>query len=269
MRDIDYITRILNGHRAPNLFNVDKLAEINQPKLLDLYCGAGGATKGYQQAGFYVVGLDIRPQSNYCGDMFILADAIDWLTVNISIVKEHFQAIHASPPCQAYSSATNNMTRNSHPRVIANLRKVLERTELPYIIENVKGFKQDLLNPFMLCGSSFNLRVRRHRLFETNFPVEALECDHAWQDDNPMFVIYEDRRWKWRGTAAVYGNGGGKSREYWPWAMGCGSTWDDCWMNTYELSQAIPPAYTKHIGGFIKKDTQNVLSSPAYGCPSL
>jgi DNA (cytosine-5)-methyltransferase 1 len=35
---------------------------MNKPKLLDLYCGAGGASKGYQRAGFYVVGVDINPQ---------------------------------------------------------------------------------------------------------------------------------------------------------------------------------------------------------------
>ena len=117
-----------------------------KPILLDLFCGAGGCAKGYQDAGYYVVGVDIEPQPRYVGDEFVQGDAIEKLTRLISgerIVTnkdayhlENFAAIHASPPCQGYSQ-TKGMTTKKHPMLIADTRNLLSATAKPYIIENV------------------------------------------------------------------------------------------------------------------------------------
>src|SRR4051812_17294288 len=121
--------------------------------LLDLFCGAGGATKGYQRAGFHVVGVDISPQPNYCGDGFIQVDAIDFLEYGADALPYTIHAIHASPPCQRWSSKTRNP--ENHPDLITPMRELLEETGLPYVIENVP--RSPLVNPIQLCGSSFGL----------------------------------------------------------------------------------------------------------------
>ena len=109
-----------------------------KPVLFDLFCCAGGATKGYQQAGFYVVGVDIEPQPDYCGDEFIQADA---LTVDLT----RADAIHASPPCQGYSTQTAD--RSKHRRLIPEVRDLLEAAGVPFVIENVEGARRELRNP--------------------------------------------------------------------------------------------------------------------------
>jgi DNA (cytosine-5)-methyltransferase 1 len=242
------MSQILNG-KSPALFNNALLERTDKPKMLDLFCGAGGATKGYQSIGYFVVGLDIKWQPHYCGDMFINSEAVSWLEHNMDEVKETYVAIHASPPCQGYSNLTAQ--RDNHPKLVTRVRELLLETGLPYIIENVEGYFTGMVNPFRLCGSSFKLRVRRHRLFETSFPVRPLPCDHEWQDNDPIFVTYDHNRWSWRGFVNPYGQGSGKAREYWPWAMGMGKTWDECWMTQYELTQAIPPMYTAYVGAAI------------------
>lgn len=221
-----------------------------KPRLLDLFCGAGGAAMGYHRAGFEIVGVDIEPQPNYPFE-FIQADALwfmermvypDW-AFNRHLAD--FDAIHASPPCQRWSAKTRDKGR--HPDLITPLRPLLEDTGLPYVIENVEG--APLLDPITLCGSMFGLRVRRHRLFETNGPIHSRSsCDHAWQDADKRFLLYDHGKWFRSGIVHVFGTGGGKAREWWPSAMGCGDTWDDCWMSRPELAEAIPPAYTEFIG---------------------
>jgi DNA (cytosine-5)-methyltransferase 1 len=135
-------------------------------KLLDLFCCAGGAAEGYSRAGFEVVGVDIKPQPHY-PHTFIQADA---LTLKRDFMAS-FDAIHASPPCQSYSDlAKRNGNADEWPRLVEPVREMLIRSGLPYIIENVEG--APLLNPAVLCGTMFkDLRVLRHRLFETSFPV--------------------------------------------------------------------------------------------------
>jgi DNA (cytosine-5)-methyltransferase 1 len=117
-------------------------------------------------------------------------------------------------------------------------RERLIGSGLPYVIENVVG--APLIDPIMLCGSSFGLDVRRHRVFETNFPVMAMPCAHGQQE--PRFDVYEHGKWRKSATVPVYGAGGRKAVEHWPAAMGID------WMNRKELAQAIPPAYTEFIG---------------------
>lgn len=143
-------------------------------KILDLFCKAGGAAKGYADAGFEVVGVDIVPQPNY-PYKFIQMDAIEFLkTVDLS----EFDAIHASPPCQKHTKAQslakgrNNGKYREHFDFIPQTREILQKIGKPYIIENVEG--APLINPISLYGSQFkNLYTQRRRLFESNIPLKT------------------------------------------------------------------------------------------------
>ena len=137
-----------------------------KPRMLDLFCCAGGAAAGYAKAGFEVVGVDIDRQPHY-PFKFIQADAMELDSKFIA----SFDAIHASPPCQAYSDlAKRNGNAHEWPRLIEPVREMLMRSGKPYVIENVDG--APLLDPVVLCGTMFKgLRVLRHRLFEANFPI--------------------------------------------------------------------------------------------------
>ena len=201
------------------------------PRLLDLFCGAGGAAVGYHRAGFdEIVGVDLKPQPNYPFE-FVQADALEFPL-------EGFDAIHASPPCQRYSALGSRYDKQRHPSFIALVREKLRAARVPYIIENVRG--APLHAPIQLCGSSFGLAVRRHRLFECSFPIMAPPCCHAFQ--RPQYPVYEHGKWFLSPVARVYGHGSGKATEHWASAMGID------WMCRDELSQAIPPAYTEFIG---------------------
>lgn len=202
-----------------------------RPHLLDLFCGPGGATRGYQRAGLHVIGVDIAAQPRYCGDWFLQMDALRFPL-------DGFDAIHASPPCQAYSQ----MHGSTGPDLIGPIRERIEATGLPYIIENVQGAPLLLDRTTMLCGSMFDLDVERHRLFETNWPLG----DHDWPCRHgiwaPRYDVHDHgRRYKSR-VVPVYGTGGGKAAEHWGKAMGID------WMTRAELAEAIPPAYTEWIG---------------------
>lgn len=210
------------------------------PKLLDLFCGAGGAAQGYAWAGFgHIVGIDIAPQPRYSlmniKDAFVVfyqEDAIEFLRKEISNPWfKQFDAIHASPPCQRYSNA-QRIRDNEHPDLIPPLRELLKATGLPYVIENVVG--APLVDPITLCGESFGLGVYRHRLFESNIPLVGKPCHHdravtkmgrPVRDGEMMHVVGH-----FAGVA--------KARE----AMGIP------WMTRDELRESIPPAYTEWIG---------------------
>jgi DNA (cytosine-5)-methyltransferase 1 len=142
---------------------------MDKPLLYDVFSGAGGAAKGYQRAGFRVVGIDSKPQPRYCGDGFICMDAFEFF--------DHVQrgdypqpdAWHCSPPCQGYSRMRHLpwLKDKQYPMMIEATRAALQATGKPYIIENVEG--APLENAVMLCGTMFGLKVYRHRLFETSF----------------------------------------------------------------------------------------------------
>jgi DNA (cytosine-5)-methyltransferase 1 len=204
---------------------------MSSPRLLDLFCGAGGAAMGYHRAGFEVVGVDIVDQPNYPFE-FHLDDALELLATPWFVV-EDFDAIHASPPCQAFSLAQRIQDRE-HPELIEDTRKLLQSSGLPYVIENVEG--APLLDPTMLCGAMFpGLAVYRHRLFETSFPVNA--------PVHPAHIapLRKMGRPPLPGEFMhVVGNfsGAAQARR----AMGID------WMVRNELREAIPPAYTEHIG---------------------
>lgn len=223
-------------------------------RLLDLFCGAGGAAVGYHRAGFEVVGVDLNPQPNFPFD-FIAGDALLTLTTMIEDGRlATFDAIHASPPCQAYSVATKawngRMKRALHPDLVAPVRDALERTGLPFVIENVEG--APLRDPVKLCASTLDelavpgtdgvSALRRHRLFEVNFPLEGLPCAHARQ--TPRFPPTRSDRHGLASVVSVFGAGGGRAKnfELWKAAMGID------WMTKREIAEAIPPAYTEWIG---------------------
>ena len=176
-----------------------------------------------------MVGVDIEPQPNYPFE-FHQADAM-------TFPLDGFDVVHASPPCQSFTAyrRRGDGVGDGYPNLIPQVRELLQATGLPYVIENVGG--APLENPTMLCGSSFGLDVRRHRFFESNVALLAPPCNHSWQ--TPRFPQATNRT-NLRRTVEV-----GVWRiplETQQQAMGID------WMNLRELSEAIPPAYTEHIG---------------------
>ncbi len=208
-----------------------------KPRLLDLFCGAGGCTKGYQRAGFEVWGVDNRPQPNYCGDHFMQADALEtplWFICG-------FDAVHASPPCQEYSSAgkANKVTLGTrYVDLYEPTRELLERAGVPWVIENVTAAPSR--SGMMLCGSMFGLPIQRHRTFESSHLMLCpSHCDHA--PDAITITGHSPQRWLGGARKTV-------PRAEYEAAMGID------WMTTAELVQAIPPAYTELIGGELLAD---------------
>lgn len=225
----------------------------NRPRLLDLFCGAGGAAMGYHKAGWDVVGVDIAPQPNYPFE-FCQQNA---LNVNMAyhVSTWGFDAIHASPPCQAYTHARHiaNRGRADHPRLIEATRELLQAVGLPYVIENVPG--APLVDPILLCGSMFGLGVRRHRLFETNWPILAPTCTHAYEGE-PRYPSTPRADGSRPMSAIVNPLASGVSHELMAEAMGID------WMTkagerpSRELHEAIPPAYTEFIGADLLRQLQ-------------
>lgn len=210
--------------------------------LLDLFCGPGGAARGYMDAGFKVVGVDIKLQKNYPYD-FIQADALEFLR----LYGHDYDAIHASPPCQAYTDS-QRQTKAVHPRLIEPLRELLLWHEKPYVIENVD--RAPLVNTTMLCGTMFpGLRVIRHRLFETNFPV--VQPHHIKKHEHPLVYTTDKRKPhyrkldQWKAFVMVTG-GGNCSLPCAHDAMGI--DWN---MSKLEINEAVPPAYTQYIGSHL------------------
>lgn len=212
------------------------------PKLLDLYCGAGGASVGYHNAGFDVTGVDLFPMPHYPFE-FVQGDAVDYLA-------EHWQeydVIHASPPCQTHTALTKgNRARegwtDQHVDLIPATRGWLQETGLPYVIENVPG--APIRHDLVLCGEMFGLSVIRHRYFELG----------GWSIDQPVHRKHRGRvagmrhgKWFTGPYFAVYGDGGGKgSVVQWQQAMGID------WMpERRELAEAIPPVYAEYVGNHL------------------
>lgn len=201
---------------------------MTRPKLLDLFCCAGGASEGYRRAGFDVVGVDIDPQPHYPFG-FHQGDALKYLLEHHT----EFDAFHASPPCQAFTLA-QRIQGNEHPDYVTATRAAFELIGKPWVIENVPG--SPLRDPVTLCGAAFpGLRVYRHRLFESNIPLTA--PDHP---EHTAPIRKMGRRPEPGEFMHVVGNfsGAALARE----AMGID------WMTRDELREAIPPAYAEHVG---------------------
>ena len=203
-------------------------------RLLDLYCKAGGASKGYADAGFEVVGIDIKKQKRYPYE-FIQADCLEILQ-DLNYLRT-FDAIAASPPCQTHSRTQHlrNAQGKSTDKVdlIPQTRAALIESGVPYVIENVPG--APLINPVQMCGSYFGLKVRRHRLFESNLKLIGSGCKH--KEQGKPVGIYGSMR-----DEIPKGGHTAKTIEEAREAMGID------WMIWGELVEAIPPRYTYEIG---------------------
>jgi DNA (cytosine-5)-methyltransferase 1 len=207
------------------------------PRLLDLFCCAGGASTGYARAGFDVVGVDLSGQPNY-GFRFYQADAV-------TFPLDGFDAVHASPPCQSYSGMTNCRPglAGEYPQLIDVMRERLTEWGGPWVIENVDGSglasQGDLFgaNGLLLCGAMFGLPLYRHRLFETSFPAAALH--------HPRHLIPASKAGHWEPGTIVSVAGNCSPIKLARQAMGIG------WTTRDELAEAIPPAYTEHVGRLI------------------
>lgn len=223
-----------------------------RPRLLDLFSGAGGAAKGYQRAGFWVRGVDHKRQPRYCGDQFIQADALEYLSALINSGEiEEFQAIHASPPCQADSNARNYGGRKQkepdrHPRLIEPTKKLLQQFHGLWTLENVIGAAHRLSYPVMICGTALGLRVQRHRLFESNlFLFSPGECNHKPFD---VSVRQNNAEYLLAYTNAITAKGQAVRRPPWCGIETARHAMGIDWMRGKELGEAIPPAYTEFIG---------------------
>ncbi len=210
-----------------------------KPRLLDLFCGAGGASAGYVAAGFDVVGVDIEPMPQYPYE-FVQGDAMTFPLGG-------FDAIHASPPCHEHS-ALNQVNKINYNTgwMLAATRDRLEAHRgvcgTPWVIENVPGSPIRADHAIMLCGSMFGCRtemlghgevwLRRHRWFESSaFLMHAGVCSCSSHLN-----------------IGVYGHGGGAGPRGPGIAKASREIMGIDWMRRDELNESIPPAYTKFVG---------------------
>lgn len=209
-----------------------------KPRLLDLFCGAGGAAMGYHRAGFDVVGVDVKPQPRY---------PFEFVQADVSALQSHdlrdYDAVHASPPCQDWSQLHRNYGAPEHGtgHLLQSTLRLLRESGRPWVVENVVG--APLPSAFVLCGSSFGLGasgldLNRHRQFETNAPILAPPCQHR---PGKTIGVYGHGTNSWHRKKLGRNLGIAELRE----AMGID------WMTREELGQAIPPAYTQFIGEWL------------------
>jgi DNA (cytosine-5)-methyltransferase 1 len=204
---------------------------MTRPRLLDAFCGAGGAGMGYHRAGFDVVGVDIKPQPRYPFE-FHQGDALEFIAEH----GHEFDVIHASPPCQAYSQAalSERNRGKEYPDLLAETRAVLELAGVAWVIENVPD--APMRADYRLCGCQFGLDLRRERWFETSWHGFDLRpsCFHPY----PVVSVVGHGTPSWVREKLGYN----PTIAHYRAAMGID------WMNRDELSQAIPPAYTAYLG---------------------
>jgi DNA (cytosine-5)-methyltransferase 1 len=216
-------------------------------RLLDLFCGGGGCSVGYANAGFEVEGVDIN--GNHARNYpfkFYHDDAIEFLFNHL----DDYDVVHASPPCQGYSKHVTSVdskhvqTRGKNePRLIEPLREIFVSAEIPYVIENVIGAREYLINPIELCGTMFNLPIRRHRLFESSFDLVAPPHPKCM---GVAKAFSEEKGWDYRDMSVTGKGRGAGIKDRWNEIMGI--TWN---MTQSEITESIPPSYTEYIGSQI------------------
>lgn len=218
---------------------------------LDLCCKAGGSGRGLTQAGFNVVGIDSQYQPRHPHDMEF--EQMDFRDLNPRWVRRNFDFIWASPPCQKFTALKSMKShKRDHPNLIPAARSLIQDAGLPAVIENVVG--APLKNPIMLTGTMFGLGVTynrtwfqlvRERLFECHNGFTFKAPKDRYVDFQPVIGVYggharnRSKEWGGRGTVDFEG---ASQKELASKAMGIN------WMTLAELSEAIPPAYSKHIG---------------------
>lgn len=243
-------------------FNFERGGRVTYT-ILDLFCGAGGASAGYDDAGFEVVGVDLNPQPNYPYE-FIQMDALDALRAlldgdSLGIRWQFdFDAIHASPPCQTYSVASRCRPglASKYPDLVDPVRGLLDKIGLPYVIENVEG--SPLRSPVLLCGSMFGASVlwngqryemQRHRLFEANWELQGpMRYPHAY----PSFPVYGHGRQNYQ----TWFRGA-------PMAKMARQVMQTPWMTRDEFCESIPPYYTAYIGTQLRQRIRSTRNEAA------
>jgi hypothetical protein len=221
------------------------MAGSDRPRLLDLFCGAGGAARGYQLAGFHVTGVDIGPQPRYAGDAFVQADALGF-------AREHgheFDAIHASPPCQFFTQMRASWraqgVNDGYVDLLTPTLGMLRSLGKPYVVENVVGARKAMRPTVQLHGGMFGLRVHRPRLFESNVMLLApgaaiVKEPIGVYDTRPRGMTHHRTRTDMNGKKSEMRIA--RDLEEGQAAMGID------WMEWLELKESIPPAYTELIG---------------------
>lgn len=233
-------------------------------RLLDLFCGEGGAAAGYIAAGFDVTGVDLQDKAKRYPGTFVRGDAMEYLAKH----GHEYDAIHASPPCQAYSIATagNPEARAKHGRFIAVTRDLLELTGKPWVIENVQQARSEMNDPILLCGRTFGLEaddedgerlvLDRHRLFEANFDLP--EPEHPVHDGRQVAGVYGGSRRSSKPNAtpaddryaAKHERHGGyvpRSKRVQQQLLGID------WMTVKGMQESIPPAFSEYVGTHLRK----------------
>lgn len=213
-------------------------------RVLDLFCGAGGAAAGLRQAwpDAEIVGVDLSAQPRY-PFRFVQADAM-------TFPLDGFDFIWASPPCQHYCALKTMLNRREHPDLVGAVREKLKVSGKPCVIENVFG--APLNEAIMLCGSFFNLvsngfQLRRHRYFEANFPITiGYSCNHAKKTLGVYGAKVRNIAQEKRHYSQSKETRGRPIGVVLPQAWGFEAMGID-WMNIKELSEAIPPAYSRYI----------------------
>jgi len=203
-------------------------------KLLDAFCGAGGATRGYQRAGFHVTGVDINPQPRYVGDAFHQGDALEFIAAH----GHEYDAIHASPVCYLWSKMRDCRpgSKDGQPDLIGPTRELLRDRGRVWVIENVPG--APMPGAVQVCGTGLDTGVQRHRWFESSVALWGVACQHA---RNPWNPAYKHATGRQRRRVPVIGEWR-IPKKLQDEAMGID------WMTLVELQEAIPPAYTEFIG---------------------
>ena len=222
---------------------------MSRPRLLDLFCCQGGAAMGYHRAGFDVTGVDIEPQPRYPFE-FVQADAMQVLEY-IADGAEPWPgapypvAIHASPPCQAFTTLSNRWRgkgtlADERVDLLTAVRAILPGIGIPYVIENVQGAARSMASTLVLHGGMFGMRVDRPRYFESDVLILAPKAPRT---KDPVGVYGGETNGKRvrRHVDGTWLHRAADTREAqevmgMPWA-----DWHGC-------KEAIPPAYTEHIG---------------------